>query len=144
MARVHTYLNFSGETEAALTFYADVFNSRIENIMRWGDMPLGEGDSEVPEQTKRLVMNAQMFILGGHSLMASDVPEDFPETFSPGNNVTIVLEPDTRTEADRLFAALSSGGEVRMPMAEMFWGDYYGEITDKFGVQWMIDTPAKE
>jgi PhnB protein len=61
-----------------------------------------------------------------------------------GNNISICLMPDTRTESDRLFAALSDGGTVEMPMAEMFWGDYFGSLVDKFGVQWMIDCASKE
>lgn len=55
----------------------------------------------------------------------------------------ISLEPDTREEADRLFAALSEGGTVGLPMADMFWGAYYGSFTDKYGVQWMINFVAK-
>lgn len=60
-----------------------------------------------------------------------------------GNNIYINLEPDTRTESDRLFAALSAGGKVEMPLQVMFWGDYFGSFTDKYGVQWMITCTSK-
>jgi PhnB protein len=52
--------------------------------------------------------------------------------------------PDSRAEADRLFNELSAGGKVEMPLADMFWGDYFGSWVDKFGVQWMVNCSAKE
>ncbi|MGC4192152.1 MAG: VOC family protein [Thermomicrobiales bacterium] len=55
-----------------------------------------------------------------------------------GNNVQICLHPDSRKEADRLYNALSDGGKADMPMADQFWGDYYGELTDKFGIKWLV------
>lgn len=63
---------------------------------------------------------------------------------SIGNNMYINLEPDTRTEIDRLFAAFPEGGKVEMPLQEMFWGDYFGSCTDKFGVQWMFHCSSKK
>jgi PhnB protein len=60
-----------------------------------------------------------------------------------GNNCHINLEPDTRTEADRLFTALSDGGEVQMPIQDMFWGAYFGSFRDRFGIQWMVNCAAK-
>ena len=60
-----------------------------------------------------------------------------------GNNVHINLEPDTRAEADQLFNALAAGGKVSMPLADMFWGAYFGRLTDRYGVQWMVNCPDK-
>lgn len=141
--QVQTYLNFDGRAEEALNFYATVFNSKVEGIMRWGDM---EGNT-LPEDAKNLVMNAQVFITGGHSLMCADVldPSIDPmfETYNLGNAITIVLSPETRAEADRLFNELSAGGTTIMPMADAFWGDYFGQLKDKFGIPWMIVTSAK-
>src|SRR5690554_3495601 len=140
---VQTYFNFAGNAEEALNFYAEVFNSKVEGIMRWGDMPGSEDNDQLTDADKKLIMNSQVFILGGHSLMIADVLDSFPEEHNPGNNITMVLSPETRTEADSLFAVLSEGGEVRMPLEEAFWGDYFGEVTDKFGIRWMFATPAK-
>jgi len=64
-------------------------------------------------------------------------------TLTQGNTVQIVLDPDTRADADRLFAGLSAGGTVQDPLQEMFWGDYYGSLVDQFGVQWMINCTSK-
>jgi PhnB protein len=88
-------------------------------------------------------MHVALPILGGTLLMGTDAPESMGFHVNPGNNVYVFLNPDTRTEADRLFQELSVGGKIEMSMAEMFWGDYYGSFTDQFGVQWMINTSAK-
>jgi len=80
----------------------------------------------------------------GHYMMGTDAPESMGFKVNPGNNVFINLEPDTRHETERLFAALSDGGKVSMPLQDMFWGDYLGSCTDKFGVQWMFNCHSKE
>jgi PhnB protein len=145
MATVGTYLNFSGETEEAFNFYKTIFGGEFTTpISRFGDMPPMEGAPEIPEDEKNLVLNVGLTILGGHQLMGSDVPPSMDTGFAKGTNSYIVLYPDTRPEADRLFAALSEGGEVEMAMSEMFWGDYYGAFKDRFGVQWMVTTSSKD
>jgi PhnB protein len=75
--------------------------------------------------------------------MGTDAPESFGFTVSFGNNSHIMLEPDTKEECDRIFAALSEGGKVTMPLQDMFWGAYYGSFIDKYGVHWMINCYAK-
>jgi 3-oxoacyl-[acyl-carrier protein] reductase len=90
-----------------------------------------------------LVMHVGLPILGGHVLMGTDAPESMGFRLVPGDNVRISLEPDTRAEAERLFAALSAGGTVRMPLADMFWGAYFGSLVDRFGVCWMVNCAAK-
>src|SRR5690606_12113685 len=117
--RVHTYLYFDGQAEEALNFYAEVFNTAVGDLMRWGDMPHGE-ESHLPEEAKNKVMHAQVAILGGHAIMAEDAldPSVDPlfETHTSGNNFAVVLSPETRAEADQLYAALSAAGEQQMPM----------------------------
>jgi PhnB protein len=144
MARVSTYLNFQGNTEEAFNFYKSVFDTEFmgEGIMRMGDVPADDSTPPMPENEKQLVMHVSLPILAGHILMGTDLPESMGKLVQ-GNNVAINLEPDTRAEADKLFAALSTGGEVEMPMQEMFWGDYYGACADKFGVKWMVNCAAK-
>jgi PhnB protein len=144
MAQTSTYLNFPRNTEEAFTFYKSVFGTEFVNgIMRHGDVPLQEGMPPLNDEDKRLVINVQLPILGGHLLMGSDVPEFVGVQLNQGNNVYINLLPDTRAEADALFAALSEGGTVEMPLQEMFWGDYFGSLVDRFGVRWMIDCASK-
>ena len=144
MASTSTYLNFARSTEEAFTFYKSVFGTEFVNgIMRHGDVPLPEGAPGPSDEDKRLVINVQLPILGGHMLMGSDVPESMGTQLSQGNNVYICLDPDTRAEADRLFASLSAGGKVEDPLQEAFWGDYFGTLVDKFGIKWMVNCTSK-
>ncbi len=139
MARTSTYLNFARTTEEAFTFYKSVFGTEFLGISRHGDVPMPEDAPGISEDDKNLIINIQLPILGGHLLMGTDVPESMGVTLNQGNNVHICLHPDTRAEADALFAALSAGGTVQQPLQVMFWGDYYGAFVDRFGVHWMIN-----
>lgn len=144
MAQTSTYLNFTRETGPAFAFYRDVFRTEyVGGITRFGDMPPQPGQPELPEADRDLIVNVGITITGGHVLMGTDAPEGMGFTLRAGNNVHICVQPDDRAEADRLFAALSDGGSVSMPMMEMFWGDYFGSLADRFGIQWMISTSAK-
>ena len=144
MARVSTYLNFERETEAAFNFYKTVFGTEFEGeLMRMGDMPPQEGVPPLAEEDKSLVMHVALPILNGHVLMGTDAPKSMGFSINYGNNMYIMLEPDSREEADRLFSALSEEGKIEMPMQDMFWGDYFGSFTDKFGTQWMINCSSK-
>jgi PhnB protein len=146
MARVGTYLNFARETEKAFSFYKSVFGGDFvePGIRRFGDMPPQEGQPPLPEADKKLVMHVALPITGGHMLMGSDAPESMGLEVNLGNNVYITLDPDTRAEADRIFEALSDGAKIEMQLAEMFWGDYFGSLRDKFGVEWMVNCSAKK
>lgn len=144
MARVSTYLNFARETEAAFTFYRSVFQTEFAGpIMRFTDGPPCPGAPALAPEDQRLVLHVALPTLGGHVIMGSDSPASMGFTVTVGNNVTINLEPDTRAETDRLFAALGVDGKVEMPLQEMFWGAYWGTLTDKFGVRWMFNCMAK-
>lgn len=144
MARVSTYLNFPGSTEAAFQFYKTVFRNDFEGpIMRFRDAPPCEGQPVIPEKDKDLVMHVALPILGGHLLMGTDASEGMGFTLTQGNNVYITLEPDDRTETDRLFQALAEGGAVEMPLQVMFWGDYFGSLVDRFGTRWMFNCASK-
>jgi PhnB protein len=144
MAKVSTYLNFTNNTEEVFNFYKQVFQTDFEGgIMRYGDVPAQEGMPPMSEENKNLVMHVALPIVDGHYLMGSDTaPMGMP--VNKGNNVYICLHPDSRAEADRLFKALSEGGKVEMEPAEQFWGDYFGSWIDKYGVNWMVNTNAKQ
>jgi len=144
MASVSTYLNFPGNTEAAFEFYRSVFGTSFDGagIMRMRDAPADPAHPRPPADDN-LVMHVSLPILGGHRLMGTDATESMGFKLVSGNNVYINLEPDTRAETDRLFAALAAGGQVQMPLQEMFWGDYFGSLVDRFGVQWMFNCASK-
>jgi len=145
MSRVSTYLNFPRTTEEAFNFYKSVFKSEFSGggIMRLGDIPPQEGAPSLANEDKNLIMHIELPILDGHKLMGTDAPESMGFNVTFGNNTYISLDPETRAEAKRIFDEISLGGKIEMELQEMFWGDYYGSCTDKFGVQWMINCTAK-
>jgi PhnB protein len=145
MAKVSTYLNFPNRTEEAFNFYKSVFGGEfMGTISRFGDIPPSGEMPPVAEADKNLVMHIALPILGGHLLMGTDAPESMGFKVNFGNNVYLMLEPDTRSETQSLFKALSAGGTVEQELQDMFWGDYYGSCKDKFGVQWMVNCTEKK
>ena len=144
MARVSTYLNFSGKTEEAFHFYRSVFRTEfVGPIARFGEAP-AHPDHPLSDADKQLVLHIELPILGGHMLMGTDAVESMGMLVTTGNNMHLNLEPDTRDEAKRLFDALSDGGQVRIPLQDMFWGAYFGSLVDRYGINWMVNcaTPA--
>ncbi len=140
MARVSTYLNFPRCTEEAFLFYRGVFGTEFNGpLHRFADIPPAPGQPPLAEADRQLVMHVELPILGGHVLMGTDAPVSMGFTVTPGNQVHINLEPDTRAEADRLFTGLSAGGRIEMPLQDMFWGAYFGSFTDRYGVRWMVN-----
>jgi PhnB protein len=139
MSRVCTYLNFMGETEEAFNFYSSIFGTEITGeIARMGDMPSGPGAPELPHAEKKLVAHVELPILAGHVLMGTDMLGSMGHQLKVGNNVTICLEPDSRAETDRLYAALSDGGSESTDMQQMPWA-YWGCSLDRFGIRWMFN-----
>ena len=139
MSRVSTYLNFMGQTEEAFRFYSSVFdNEIIGEIVRMGDMPTDPGSPELPDTEKKLVAHIELPILAGHVLMGTDMLESMGHQLKIGNNVTINLEPDTRSETDRLYSALSDGGSESTGMQQMPWA-YWGCTLDRYGIRWMFN-----
>ncbi len=139
MSRVSTSISFPSGAEEAFNFYKSVFGGDFSSVMRWSELPEMPGQPPVKEEEKNYIVHIELPILDDHIIMGSDTPESMRSDLVVGNNVQITLEPDTREEADRLFAALADGGNVQMPMADMFWGGYYGALTDKYGIHWMLN-----
>ena len=146
MASTSTYLYFAGKTEEAFAFYKSVFRTEYKgDITRFSAMPAMEGQPPMAKAEQDLIMHIALPILGGHKLVGTDVLEErLGIKLKVGNNVQILLEPDTRTVTDRLCKELSEGGEVDMPLQELPWGDYYGSCIDRFGVMWVFTCSAKE
>jgi len=142
MARVNTNLNFQGQTEEAFAFYAKTFGTEVTMLSRYSDMPAA-GPGELLAEERNLMMHAELPILGGHVLMATDMLRSMSQETRIGNNTTLCLDVDSRDEADRLYGALSEGGSEGSPMADMPWGAYWGVILDRYGIRWMVNhTPA--
>lgn len=135
--KVNVYLNFPGNTEEAFEFYRSVFGGEFSSVVRFKDMPM-EGVT-IPEADQDKLMHISLPVGDGQVLMATDVLTSLGQELNTGNNAHISLHPDSRQEADRLFAALSQGGTVEMPIGDQVWGDYYGSFRDRFGVNWMVN-----
>jgi PhnB protein len=136
MATTNTYLNFNGNCEEAFTFYKSVFGGEFNYIGRFGEMPESE-EYKVPETDKNKVMHVSLPI-GSSILMGSDCGAEWAPSFKQGNNFSVSISAGSKEEADNIFNALSAGGKVTMPLADTFWGDYFGMITDQYGVNWMM------
>lgn len=134
MIAINPYLNFPGTSEAAFNFYKSVIGGEITMVMRFGDMP----EDQTPETDKDKICHISLQLPNGTILMATDALECHGQKLVSGNNFHLSLGVESAAEADRLFADLSAAGSVQMPMENMFWGDYFGMVTDQFGTQWMI------
>jgi len=137
---LNPYLNFDGNAEEAFRFYQSVFGGELF-IQKMNEAP---GTENLPDSEKERVMHAGLPIGNGQFLMASDCLPSAGHVLQEGNNNYISITPDSREEADRLFNRLSAGGKVEMPMADMFWGDYFGSFRDKFGIYWMVNYSNKQ
>lgn len=142
--KIHPYLNFDKTTEEAFRFYEKVLGGKLTEFYRFGSMPPQGGFELTPEQ-KNLVMHVGLVLPDGQMIMASDVMAGMGPARVEGNNFSISVHPDSREEADRVFKALAEGGTITMPLTDQFWGDYFGSLTDRFGINWMVNysDPAK-
>ena len=143
MTKLQPYLNFDGKAEEALEFYKSVFGGEFSSLVRFKDMPM-EG-VEIPADEQDRILHISLPIGDDSLLMASDTLPSFGQELVVGNNAYVSVHPESRKEADRIFDGLSDGAAVEMPMGDQAWGDYYGALKDRFGVQWMVNhSPPRE
>ncbi len=140
MATLNPYLNFPGTTELAFTFYQSIFGGEFMMLQRFKDTP--DAGKIAPEYQDKIMHIGLM--IGKNTLMATDAIAGMGHPLTVGNSISLSLETESREETDRLFAGLSAGGSVGMPLKDMFWGAYFGMCTDKFGVQWMVNYTTKK
>lgn len=137
MATINPYLIFNGNCEEAFLFYKTVFRVEIPYIGKFKDMPAGDNNPELSEEEGNRVMHVCLPI-GPVLLMGSDSNSASGDVVF-GNNVSISINVESRSEADRIFNELSAGGNAYMLMSDTFWGAYFGMFTDKFGINWMVN-----
>lgn len=135
MATVNPYLNFAGNTEEAFQFYKSVFGSEFLALQRFKDTPEA---GRLPEGDRDKIMHIALPIGNGNILMATDALESMGQQLTVGNNFSLSVNAESKAEADRLYSSLSEGGKATMPMQQAFWGSYFGMLTDRFGIQWMV------
>ena len=138
MATVNPYLIFDGNCKEAFDFYKNAFGKDFADINFFGDMPPQEGMPSLSEDQKKMVMHVRLEISAETILYGSDI---FPGTkgFKQGDQYAVSLNADSRQEATDLFTKLSEGGTVTMPLADTFWGAYFGMWKDQFGIDWMVN-----
>jgi len=128
---VQPYLNFDGRCEDALAFYQKSLDAKVEMVMRWKDSP--DQSLRSPGNEDK-VMHCQ-FQIGDTTVMASDGRNSGKPNFQ---GIMLSISANSEADADRLFAALAEGGQVRMPLGKTFFSPRFGMVADKFGVGWMI------
>lgn len=143
MATINVYLSFKNLTEEAFNFYKAAFGTEFMEggFRKYKDMP---GGDKMPAADQNLVMHVALPVGNGNVLMGSDIPDSRGYPLVAGNNCQISINADSKEEADSLFNALTAGGKITMPIADSFWGAYFGMFTDKFGINWMVNFDHKQ
>lgn len=137
---VDAYLNFNGNCREAVEFYAQVFETEKPQIMTFGETPPNP-EYPLPEEAKNLVMHTRLNI-NGSNVMFSDV---FPGMqFVQGNNISLAIVSKNLDEVKSFFNKLKEGGTVSMELQETFWSKCYGQVKDKFGIDWQFNYDSGE
>jgi PhnB protein len=136
MVSTDIYLHFAGNSKEAFDFYKTVFRGEFIEAKRYGDMPGGE---KMTGEDGKKMMHISLRLSPSTILMASDVLSAENADLKYGSNFHICLQAESEKEANQLFNQLSKDGKIEMPMNKTFWGAYFGQCKDRFGIMWMIN-----
>lgn len=135
VAQLQPYIFFYGRCEEALNFYKGLFGGTYE-VMLVKDSPVAE---QFPADFREKVMHSS-FTAPGIQFMASDGRE--AKAVDPdAGNISIALSFTDAAKGEHIFAALSEGGKVSMPLAPAFWGGRFASLSDRFGIEWLLTVP---
>ncbi len=132
--RVEPYLDFNGRCDEALEFYKKAIGAEVTFVMRFKDAPASHGPGTPTPGTENKVMHSSLRI-GDTTVMATDGHCKGTLSFT---GVSLSLSASTDAQAAKLFAGLSDGGKVYVPMSKTFFASSFGMVADRFGVMWMI------
>jgi PhnB protein len=138
MTKVNVCLSFNGNCESAFTCYKSVFGGEFDCVARYKEMP-PSAQYTISDAEKEKIMHIGLPISKETILYGCDTSEAWGTKVVLGNNINICINPDSEAEARRIFEALATGGKITMPLEKQFWGSLNGMVTDKFGVNWMVD-----
>ena len=137
---VQPYLSFNGRCEEAIEFYRKAVGAEPVMVMRFKESPEPPPPGMVPPGSENKIMHASLRI-GDSTVMATDGGCQGNETFQ---GFSLSLTASSEAEAERVFAALSEGGQVRMPLTKTFFSPRFGMLADRFGVAWMVIVEHQE
>ncbi|MCC6753392.1 MAG: VOC family protein [Saprospiraceae bacterium] len=137
MATIHPHINFNGNAEEAFLFYKSAFGGEFTKLIRFHE--LASPQFEVAEVDKNKILHIELPIGKVNALMGNDVPSFMGRVNENENRSKIVILAESKTEADKLFNALSAEGQIEAPIGESPWGSYFGMFRDRFGIEWMIE-----
>jgi PhnB protein len=132
MMQLAPYLSFRGDCEAAFKFYEKALGGKIVAMVTFGETPMKD---QSPPEWHGKIAHARL-TAGDAVLMGGDPP---PTHYEVPKGASVCLTLDEPAQAERVFGALSDGGAVQMPIAETFWAQRFGMLTDRFGIPWMIN-----
>lgn len=142
MPVINPHINFNGNAEEAFTFYKSVFGGDFAKIIRFKE--IASADFPVSEKEENKIMHIVLPIGPCNTLMGNDVPEILGKTNENENRSKIVVNADSKAEADKLFNGLSAGGEIEGPIGDSPWGSYFGCFRDKYGIEWIVEFAQKD
>ncbi|MCT4613662.1 MAG: VOC family protein [Marinifilaceae bacterium] len=137
MITVNPYLMFNGNCEEAFSFYKKVLKKECSHLSRFKEQPENP-ECKILDEDKEKIMHISLDLDENSSIMGCDIPSNSHGPSVVGNNFSLSLNISSKEEADRIFKELAQGGEICMPMAETFWGSYFGMVMDKYNINWMI------
>lgn len=129
------HLNFNGQCKEAFEYYAKVLGGKVTFSMTWGEMPGGEVDKLSPELRSRIMHTT--LEADGKTIMGADAP---PDRYAKPQGFTVAIGVKDKSDAERIFNALSEGGSVTMPYGQTFWSPGFGMCVDRYGIPWMVNT----
>lgn len=138
------YLTFNGNCREAFEFYKSALGGDFSYVGTFEEMPPQENMPHLPDSEKEKIMHISLPINDETVLMGSDTSEVFSKPVKFGNNFSISINIESNEEADEVFNKLAEGGKVLQPMDKTFWSPYFGMLTDKFGVNWMVNVDQGE
>ncbi|MGZ4814650.1 MAG: VOC family protein [Terriglobales bacterium] len=137
MMQVNPYLSFNGRCEEAFNLYARVLNGKIAFMMKKGESPMA---NQTPPEERNQIMHATLQV-GNTTIQGADAP---PQYYSKPAGFSVAISTKDLKEAERIFNALSQGGDVKMPFQKTFWSPGFGMFIDRFSIPWMVNCEQQQ
>lgn len=137
MTKINPWINFNGNAEEAFTFYKSIFGGEFTKVIRFKD--IASEEFPIPQKEENKIMYIALPISNNTILIGNDVPEVLGKVNEQENRSKILVNTESKEEAERIFNALSAGGEVEGAMGDSPWGSYAGMFRDKYGIEWIIE-----